>query len=45
MGNNVAQNAMQQAPAAGEGGGDAEQTLPLGQIAVRASVGVTFDLR
>ena len=47
MGNNVGQNAMQVAPA-GDGGdtdADAEGTMPLGQIAVRATVSVTFDLR
>jgi len=41
---NASQNAMQVAPAAagGEGG---EETSPLGQIAVQASVSVTFDLK
>ena len=37
---NSSQNAVQAAPAGGEGG----ETMPLGQIAVRASVSVTFDL-
>lgn len=37
-------NAQVQAPAAG-GDAAAEQTMPLGQIAISASVSVTFDLR
>ncbi len=36
------QNSVQSAPAANEGGGD--ETMPLGQIGVRATVNVTFDL-
>jgi uncharacterized protein YggE len=43
FGNNSAQNAMQSAPAGG--GGEGEATMPLGQIAVRASVSVMFDLK
>jgi uncharacterized protein YggE len=43
FGNGIAQNAMQAAPAAA--GGDDEATMPLGQIAVRASVSVMFDLK
>jgi uncharacterized protein YggE len=39
---NVAQNSVQVAP--GGGGGESEGTLPLGQLAVRASISVTFDL-
>jgi hypothetical protein len=40
----MAQNAAQVVPG---GGGDAaaEQTMPLGQIAVSANVSVTFDLK
>lgn len=38
--NSVAQNAAQAVPGGAEGG----ETLPLGQIAVQASVSVTFDL-
>ncbi len=38
---NMAQNAMQAAP----GGGEGSETMPLGQIAVRANVSVTFDLQ
>jgi uncharacterized protein YggE len=41
-GNAMAQNSVQSAP--GGGGGVEGETMPLGQIAVRASVGVTFDL-
>jgi uncharacterized protein YggE len=37
---NASQNAMQAAPEGGEGG----ETMPLGQMAVHASVSVTFDL-
>jgi uncharacterized protein YggE len=40
---NVAQNSVQVAP--GGGGGEGEGTLPLGQLAVRASISVTFDLQ
>ena len=39
MGN--AQNSNQEIPAAGD---DQNETLPLGQIAVRAQINVTFDL-
>jgi uncharacterized protein YggE len=39
---NVAQNSVQVAP--GGGGGEGEGTLPLGQLAVRASISVTFDI-
>jgi uncharacterized protein YggE len=38
---NYAQNAMQ---SVGGGGSDGSETLPLGQMAVRANVSVTFDL-
>jgi uncharacterized protein len=37
---NASQNAMQAVPGGGEGG----ETMPLGQIAVRANVSVTFDI-
>ena len=37
---NASQNSMQIAPGGGEGG----ETMPLGQIAVRATVSVTFDM-
>ena len=37
---NASQNSVQAAPEGGEGG----ETMPLGQMAVRASVSVTFDL-
>jgi uncharacterized protein YggE len=40
--NAMAQNSMQSVPAGG--GGEGEETLPLGQIAVRAQVNVTFEL-
>lgn len=40
--NYMAQNAMQVAPGGGDGGGE---NNPLGQIAVRATVSVTFDLK
>ena len=40
-GNAMAQNSFQAAPAGGEEGGD---TMPLGQITVRATVSVSFDL-
>ncbi|MGA2498315.1 MAG: SIMPL domain-containing protein [Tepidisphaeraceae bacterium] len=39
--NNMAQNSVQVMPGGGEEGGD---TMPLGQIAIRANVSVTFDL-
>lgn len=42
---NQSQNVAQEAPAPADGAGDADQTMPLGQIAVRASVSVTFDLK
>jgi uncharacterized protein len=42
-GNAMAQNSVQFAPPPA-GGGDGEGTLPLGQIAVRATVSVTFDM-
>ena len=42
-GNNFAQNAMQVAPGAAAGGGG-DETMPLGQIGIRANVSVTFDL-
>lgn len=38
----MAQNSMQEAPAAP--GGEQEETMPLGQIAIRAQVSVVFDL-
>jgi uncharacterized protein YggE len=41
MANSMAQNAVQIAPG---GGGESDESLPLGQIAVRATVSVTFDL-
>jgi uncharacterized protein YggE len=41
-GNGVSQNAAQTIPSGGEG--DDQGGLPLGQIAVRANVNVTFDL-
>jgi len=37
----MSQNSIQQAPA---GGGEGGQTMPLGQIAVRAQISVTFDI-
>ncbi|MDB5333899.1 MAG: hypothetical protein JWP03_5050 [Phycisphaerales bacterium] len=40
--NAMAQNSMQAVPAGA--GGEGEETLPLGQIAVRAQVNVTFEL-
>jgi len=40
-GGNFSQNAIQQAPS---GGGEGGETLPLGQIAVRAQVSVSFDM-
>jgi len=39
-GNNYMQNSMQVAAGSGEGG----ETMPLGQIGVHATIGVTFDL-
>lgn len=39
----MAQNAVQEAPAAA-GGVEQDETMPLGQIAIRAQVSVTFDL-
>ena len=39
----MAQNNAQQAPAGGGEGAEGE-TMPLGQIAIHASVGVTFDM-
>jgi uncharacterized protein YggE len=41
-GSYMSQNVIQQAPSAG--GGEGGETLPLGQIAVRATVSVTFDM-
>jgi uncharacterized protein YggE len=41
--NYMAQNAFQQAPGGGGSGADGE-TMPLGQIAIHASVGVVFDM-
>ncbi len=38
----ISQNAVQQAPGGGSGSGD--ETMPLGQIAIRASVAVTFEM-
>ncbi len=38
--NNQSQNAMQSVPA----GGGGDETMPLGQLGIRASVSVTFDL-
>ena len=42
FGNAMAQNSVQFAPG-GAAGGDEGETLPLGQIAIRASISVTFD--
>ena len=39
----MAQNSVQEMPAAG-GGAEQDDTLPLGQLAIRAQVSVTFDL-
>ena len=41
-GNAQAQNSFQSAPGGAEAGGD--DTMPLGQMAIRASISVTFDL-
>ena len=38
----MAQNAVQEIPAGA--GGDQDQTMPLGQLAIRAQISVTFDL-
>jgi uncharacterized protein YggE len=40
-GGNAMQNSAQVAPG---GGGEGGETMPLGQIAVRANVSVTFDM-
>jgi len=42
-GSYMSQNSFQQAPAPG-GGGEGGETMPLGQIAIRASVSVSFDM-
>jgi hypothetical protein len=40
----AAQNMVQQAPGGGGEGGEGGETMPLGQIAIHASVGVSFDM-
>lgn len=44
-GNAMAQNSVQVVPGGDGGANDGEQTTPLGQIAIRAGVSVTFDLK
>ena len=40
----MAQNSVQEVPAGAAAGAEQEQTMPLGQIGIRAQISVTFDL-